>query len=663
MAGIITEQQLIDASTDAETLEQVTSGDNTTNVTSRLGRVYPSMAKALYQVIQTGGFEPFQTQAELLASVPTVPKKAAKALDTKKIWYWGGSAWVDTGLSELDQAKIYTDTRSERACYVLSGFITKQRVVAAEAVEITFTDLSIAKGAGNGLARVQAGTYTIAAGQALYVDLDSIPVSGRLIPQLTTGTGDGSYVSVAQGQDAFFKDRKILLFVNDLYGYGGGVLNKNKYTNRPVGDVWLKQAPCRIYWDATTRTLSWSGALILPNRGLNRRYRLSAGSITFAAGGLQTAYIDLNLAASNGDIDPTVAVKTGIYTGTATTETFENLSSQMPFYVFHSNIDGEHYPVGGFPPATIINMPMAYNDLDDNDIVVIVGNSAIDVYTKGSRRLSNKYMDWRIARQTAPFDPSDPYGNVDCWRITGVYEAEKPQSSYAFTRTRESQPIIAAGEVECAILEDGKADFIGGFHGDEVLTDYHFMVDGKPIDFSVKTTYLCKKFELIQVSDLFRVNTQTKVADHTKHLIFENRKLRLKQYIKWQMSLIIKAAMMTMLPIKRKRFDTSGEQITDTAMREQSWALENVSEAGFTQVPTVGSLPNAEIWGPTGISASVEFVKHPNLPNATFYISNPENYNKLYYSVAGNFLGDERYTTTATERWYTDSIIELNTSS
>jgi hypothetical protein len=85
---------------------------NQTNITSRLGRVYPSMAKALYQVIQTGGFEPFLTEAALLASVPTVPKKAAKALDTKKIWYWNGSSWADTGLSELDQAKNYVNSNA-----------------------------------------------------------------------------------------------------------------------------------------------------------------------------------------------------------------------------------------------------------------------------------------------------------------------------------------------------------------------------------------------------------------------------------------------------------------------------------------------------------------------------------------------------------------------
>ena len=35
--------------------------------------------------------------------------KRAKTLDSGKVWYWNGSAWVDTGLSELDLAKVYVD--------------------------------------------------------------------------------------------------------------------------------------------------------------------------------------------------------------------------------------------------------------------------------------------------------------------------------------------------------------------------------------------------------------------------------------------------------------------------------------------------------------------------------------------------------------------------
>ena len=97
---------LSDVFSDIQTIMDVVKLDETTDVTSQYGDVFYTLKKAIYQVIQTGGFEPFLTQSALLASVPTVPKKAAKALDTHKIWYWGGSSWIDTGLSELDQAKI-----------------------------------------------------------------------------------------------------------------------------------------------------------------------------------------------------------------------------------------------------------------------------------------------------------------------------------------------------------------------------------------------------------------------------------------------------------------------------------------------------------------------------------------------------------------------------
>lgn len=77
-------------------------------ITPRFGNPYKSLPLAVKEVIETGGFEPFATEALLLASVPILTKKAAKALDTKKIWIWEGGAWADTGLSDLDLAKEYT---------------------------------------------------------------------------------------------------------------------------------------------------------------------------------------------------------------------------------------------------------------------------------------------------------------------------------------------------------------------------------------------------------------------------------------------------------------------------------------------------------------------------------------------------------------------------
>lgn len=115
MAEYLSAEDLENAKQDAATLGEVVNADNQSTVESRLGEVYPSLANALYTVIQAGGFEPFQTQTALLASVPTVPKKAAYALDTGKVWFWNGSSWADTGLSALDQAKADATAKANAA--------------------------------------------------------------------------------------------------------------------------------------------------------------------------------------------------------------------------------------------------------------------------------------------------------------------------------------------------------------------------------------------------------------------------------------------------------------------------------------------------------------------------------------------------------------------
>lgn len=71
------------------------------------------------------GTIPFQTEAELILATPVQNKVLAKALDTRKEWLWTRTSaegvtpitgeWTDTGLSDLDQAKDYTDQESEIA--------------------------------------------------------------------------------------------------------------------------------------------------------------------------------------------------------------------------------------------------------------------------------------------------------------------------------------------------------------------------------------------------------------------------------------------------------------------------------------------------------------------------------------------------------------------
>ncbi|EXA79374.1 hypothetical protein J517_4173, partial [Acinetobacter baumannii 118362] len=105
---IITRKMLEEARVDAEDLGDALNTKQIIN--PRWGEPFYSLPLAIQKVMETGGFEPFLTEAQLLASVPTISPKAAKALDTGKVWYWDG-AWHDTGLSELDQAKQYVDLK------------------------------------------------------------------------------------------------------------------------------------------------------------------------------------------------------------------------------------------------------------------------------------------------------------------------------------------------------------------------------------------------------------------------------------------------------------------------------------------------------------------------------------------------------------------------
>ncbi len=89
------------------------------NVSSALTNFNAESQEAIQQVIAAGLMEGFATEAELLATRPTVLKKYSKAEDTDVIWFWNkpegapdGNYWTSTGLSELAQSKIYTDQKA-----------------------------------------------------------------------------------------------------------------------------------------------------------------------------------------------------------------------------------------------------------------------------------------------------------------------------------------------------------------------------------------------------------------------------------------------------------------------------------------------------------------------------------------------------------------------
>ncbi|WP_459661288.1 SGNH/GDSL hydrolase family protein [Acinetobacter calcoaceticus] len=108
---IVTRQQLVDAGLDAESLQTFISGSDIEDVLTRLGQQYPTLAKLIRILMETGGWKAYQTEAALLATVPTVNPSVGYAFDTKKMYLWNGTSWINEGLSQVDQANLNTDSK------------------------------------------------------------------------------------------------------------------------------------------------------------------------------------------------------------------------------------------------------------------------------------------------------------------------------------------------------------------------------------------------------------------------------------------------------------------------------------------------------------------------------------------------------------------------
>lgn len=211
MADPITEQQLVDASTDAETLEQFTSGDENTTVTSRLGREYPTLAKMARMTQMAGGLIGFATKNELLAYTPASGSRQLARVygdgttANNGDYYWNGSAWVKSG---YDPATLATTAKTEAIAAAATDATTKANAAQSAATTAAATDATTKANAAQAAAiadrktivdvdpPTSGGIFLLNALRAALISLDmyggiSMPLAGVRITKdgITLGSG------------------------------------------------------------------------------------------------------------------------------------------------------------------------------------------------------------------------------------------------------------------------------------------------------------------------------------------------------------------------------------------------------------------------------------------------------------------------------------------
>ncbi|MDC4739182.1 hypothetical protein NQ810_14700, partial [Acinetobacter baumannii] len=101
----LTPETFRDLETDIKDIGE--SGNLDKIIYPRYGAPYNSVPRAIRLMMETGGWKAYTTEAILLATTPEVNPSVGYAFDTKKLYLWNGTSWIDEGLSQLDQAKDY----------------------------------------------------------------------------------------------------------------------------------------------------------------------------------------------------------------------------------------------------------------------------------------------------------------------------------------------------------------------------------------------------------------------------------------------------------------------------------------------------------------------------------------------------------------------------
>lgn len=153
---IITREELVDAKVDAKDLGECVHGNESGIVTPRLGAPYPTLPAAIRKIENVGGYISAPTLTALQAIVPSYNYQLARDDSTGDEYRWNPAAtppqWVSTGRNFINEAKQYTDEKTEQInsalyidaqdaiCYILDAFKNIVAYISADGVMHSYAD-------------------------------------------------------------------------------------------------------------------------------------------------------------------------------------------------------------------------------------------------------------------------------------------------------------------------------------------------------------------------------------------------------------------------------------------------------------------------------------------------------------------------------------------
>ena len=219
--------------------------------------------------------------------------------------------------------------------------------------------------------------------------------------------------------------------------------------------------------------------------------------------------------------------------------------------------DGENPSVYLWAVDTIKPLTKKIVNYAQDEVVSAVDEAGFTAYVKNDASTDAEYIGYWFCHEVSESTNSDLY------RMKGTMLYER-LDDFAFVPVNNVM-ITSNGEYEMAIKEksgDG-ADFVGGFHGDELIDSVKMTVDGKEVSLSENGFYKGQNVVFTQNATVNASGTpDLKLIDHEKIYTITKDGIKLNQTAKWLNDSSVSEVYMAMLPVLHR--DDRGVQINDT---------------------------------------------------------------------------------------------------
>lgn len=625
------------------------------------------------------GLEFYETQTALLAASPSVAIRVAKALDTKKVWLWkkpdsNPGTWVDTGLSELDQAKGYADANPlfkpvlvstgtlddiSDAGYYLTTVAGQATTANGYPYDGATGELEVKKASGSTLITQYYKTSTgrlfyrqkatswsawldLLAGFALdntvaldkgalsnVIDLNTVQTVGRYVQQANLDASTATSLNYPFAQAGFLYVEK--LATNAMVQQTYVTISGDIYSRTYRSGAWLA-------WGGASSKLA-NYALLTSVVATKTVLTTSDNLDDLRTIGMYLKNVETNTADTLALNHPTKKL--------GTLFVYKLASSSMVVQEFKA-VDGTsfiRYYAGSWTTAW-----QSSSAVFDDYLEFTKSATALNFYEKG--RGGRNYLRTTLNKIV------NPEINLNNWGINRLNESDITLTDVRSITTNGVWEFAAIAAANSAAT----GDHSGGSHGDEVLQQASFIIDGiiYAQDSVIASATRAKEIIFIQKSTIYIEATTTVLCYRECKWIFKRGEHRLVQRITFPAAHLLNTAWLALCPVLRKaNQDNTGEQITDKELRSSDGIIVDVSEPGFAQRNISVKTRDSITLSGTTSGASVElYINNIVAPNPQAFVQNTAVYNKVYVS---GFPINSTYTTAVNEIWEIDVTFKVNT--